>query len=707
MATGTRTRSKSSTPSARRRPASGIKVSSRAPKRELPTSLWTPPPLGDLTFVDMFCGAGGSSLGLTYAGMRLLVGMNHWQQAIDTHSTNFTYAEHLCEDVSKYPLRRLPKADVLWASPICTEMSPAGGKTRRKRDKVYLPGEKKGAQSGQGDLLDEAGYVESEGFERTRATHWNVVEATEIHRYRAVITENVADLAETWELFDLWIQCMCRLGYNVQIVSMNSAHIGDETNPHAPQWRDRIYCVFTRRDVPIPDVELRPIALCVECGEHVRGVQHWAPATLRRVHGSEGRQFLVGRYRRDPSSTYGQYWYVCPNTRCHKARVEPFVRPARDAIDWSDLGGLIGERTGGDVLSPNTMDRIRTGMRRFARPIVATVAGNTYESATSGYNRAWPADGYPLNARTCTGTDAVVSPPYTVNSAHDDTRVEDVHGSPLRARTTKIGEGVVVPPMSVPVGGTWADEPLDVTAGPMRTTMANEKGCESLVVPEAFLTVLRNHADGESLDRPFGTIETGNHQYLTTPPGASDAFYTMAYSGESGRDPERMSRPVSMPFGAMTCTNSHGVVTPPGAYYVMNYGGHAQAHQLVRSTGEPLGPITTRDSHALVVPYYTKGKATSSNSPLDAVTTHDRFALVQEPDGYLSAVDIEDLIRMSHYRMLKPRESARAQRFPDAYILTGGVGAQTMQAGNAVSANAAQFLGERVAAALCRTAAHV
>ena len=50
--------------------------------------------------------------------------------------------------------------------------------------------------------------------------------------------------------------------------------------------------------------------------------------------------------------------------------------------------------------------------------------------------------------------------------------------------------------------------------------------------------------------------------------------------------------------------------------------------------------------------------------------------------------------------MLKPREHLRAQRFPNAYVVLGNQGEQTMQAGNAVSSNVAQWIGERIAAAL-------
>ena len=52
-------------------------------------------------------------------------------------------------------------------------------------------------------------------------------------------------------------------------------------------------------------------------------------------------------------------------------------------------------------------------------------------------------------------------------------------------------------------------------------------------------------------------------------------------------------------------------------------------------------------------------------------------------------IDIYDC----HFRIVKPRESARAQRFPDTYRITGNQGEQQMQAGNAVSSNVSQWLG--------------
>lgn len=528
-----------------------------------------------LTFTDIFCGAGGSSIGLAAAGFQLRLAANHWDRAIETHAANFADAEHLCADVNNYDMRRLPRTDVLWASPICTESSPAGKKTRRRARQV----------DGQGDLLQEFGPVDRAGFDRTRATFHDVIRATEVHRYRAVLVENVPEVATEWELFFWWVDGMVKLGYRVQYVSVSSAHIGGPDNPHAPQWRDRLYLVFTRTGIPAPDVDPRPLARCIPCGHDVRARQAWKKSGPR-----------IGRYR-------AQYAYICPNTTCGHATVEPYVLPAAAAIDWSNLGQRIGDRR--QPLAENTLRRIEAGLRKFARPVM-------------------------------------------VNANHDDDRLRPADGWPLPARTTKIGDGIAVPPLLVPSGGTWAEAAMSATNEPMRTRTANPKGFECLFTSEPFITVLRNNVTARPIGDPLDTIAAqGRHHYLTVPPGA---FLVKNYSG----NPHRMVKPVDQPLATVVASGAH---------------------------------------HALVVPYYRTGVAKSAaGEPFDTVTTLDRFGLATATQ----AVDINDC----RYRMVQPRESLRAQRFPDSYIVTGNRGEQTMQAGNAVSANVAQWLGQRLAAVL-------
>lgn len=60
-----------------------------------------------VTVTDLFCGAGGSSLGATAAGARLVMAANHWQTAIDVHQSHFPDAAHDCADISQaVPMRR-------------------------------------------------------------------------------------------------------------------------------------------------------------------------------------------------------------------------------------------------------------------------------------------------------------------------------------------------------------------------------------------------------------------------------------------------------------------------------------------------------------------------------------------------------------------------------------------------------------------------
>jgi len=606
-----------------------------------------------ITYTDIFCGYGGSSIGLENAGLELQLAANHWAKAIETHALNFPEADHLIADVSNYDMRRLPHSDVLWASPICTELSPAGG---RRRNTAQL------------SLLEPAGHVPTPALDRTRATFWDVVRATEVHRYKVIVIENVVEAA-SWELFDIWLAAMDKLGYQHQFVSVSSAHIGDETNPHAPQWRDRLYIVFTAVTLPLPDVTPRPLAYCENCDEINRAVQSWKKPGRRKI----------GKYRQ-------QYVYRCPNQTCRYSIVEPFVRPAAAAIDWSDLGERIGDRA--KPLAAATMRRISAGIEQFAQPtVIATNHGadgeqRSFQAASApmptrstkvgegivcppflldrrAYNdgdarRVKPVD-EPVGAITANGRPhTLVSPPMVVavggntweRPGSDYVRAWPADISPLMARNGTSGDSVVTPPLVVPAGGTWNDDATSATDEPMRTRLTRDT--EGLFTPEPWITVLRNHADATSIADPLATVTTGagggGHQALTV---------------------------------------------PPGAFIQKHHGGldYAAIGHMTKSVTDPMPALVARPNLSLVIPYR-KGKAKSTDEPLHTVATRDSAALVAA-----SAIDIDDC----RFRMLKPREHGRAQRFPDHYRVVGNQSEQTMGFGNAVSSNVAQWLGGIIA----------
>lgn len=284
-----------------------------------------------LTMTDLFCGAGGSSTGaLTIPGVTVSMAANHWALAIETHNANHPETRHDCADISQVDPRRYPATDILWASPECTNHSQARGK-RREVD-------------AQPDLFGEA--LPDEAAERSRATMWDVPRFAEHHRYRAVIVENVVDAAK-WAPFKAWTMAMDSLGYDHQLVWLNSMHAQALGDP-APQSRDRMYVVFHQRGERRPDIArwTRPKAWCPGCQSTVSAMQsfkrHDTPAW--------------GRYR-------AQYMYRCPQVACRNRIVEPAWLPAAAAIDWSLPAERIGDRV--KPLAPKTMARIMAGLQKY------------------------------------------------------------------------------------------------------------------------------------------------------------------------------------------------------------------------------------------------------------------------------------------------------------------------------------------------------
>ena len=292
-----------------------------------------------LTAVDIFCGAGGSSLGAEKAGVKLRLGLNHWRRAIETHSQNFPDADHECADVASLTtgrIRAYPDADLLLASPECTNHSLAKG-AQRKKPLVA-------------SLFDD-GPEGSDEADRSRATMWDVPRFIEAKvakgsPYKAVVVENVTD-AVKWgpgdngALFEAWRQAITALGYEHELVFLNSAFA-----PPTPQSRDRLYVVCWQKGMRRPDLKFEPPSWCPQCEQVVAGQQIWKKVDVRPW--SRG-----GRYGT-------QYLYHCPD--CRKPCI-PGAYPAASAIDFTHPASKIGERT--KPLAAKTLARIKRGLERL------------------------------------------------------------------------------------------------------------------------------------------------------------------------------------------------------------------------------------------------------------------------------------------------------------------------------------------------------
>ena len=478
----------------------------------------------EATATDFFCGMGGSSTGLVRAGFEVKVAANHWDRAITTHSANHPTTENLCADISAIDLRYLPRTQILWASPICTEISPAGGTKNR---------------SAQKDLFEDYGHVPTAAFERTRVTFWEVIRAAEIFRYPIVIIENVVEAA-AWELFDTWLAGMSALGYEPQFVSVSAAHIGDDTNPHAPQWRDRLYIVLHLKGVRRPDVEPRPAAWCQHCSHDVPALQWWK---------RPGRR--IGKYG-------AQYIYVCPEGG--HGRVEPYVAPASTAIDWTNLGTRIGDRI--KKLAPSTMLRIRTGL-------------DMLEAGAFSF--------------TTSPTETMTTPEkfvMSINHAGTDPRAFDPDTRPMPAETAKRGEALLV----AAAGNTYDAASKGETAGYVRAWPAAGAPMpgQATTAQQALVTMLRANGRTRSTDEPLPTFSTGRNHGLTIPPGS---FITKNHAGYATGG-SHLNKPVTDPIATMRASGTHSLVIP-----------FRKGSKPYPADADPLSTMATRDQHAILQPH--------------------------------------------------------------------------------------------------------
>lgn len=178
-----------------------------------------------------------------------------------------------------------------------------------------------------------------------------------------------------------------------------------------------------------------------------------------------------------------------------------------------------------------------------------------------------------------------------------------------------------------------------------------------------------NDFRGQPLTEPLRTQTAENRFALVAP------FLAKHYGGVIGQ-------PMGKPIGTVTTIDHHSLVTAfLSKFYGTNIGSDMR---------EPMPTVTGGGQHiaevrAFLVKYYGCSLAQPVNAPLDTVTTKDRFGLVTVAGQDYQIVDIG-------LRMLTPRELARAQGFPEDYILTGTKSQQIAMIGNSVCPPIAEAL---------------
>lgn len=478
-----------------------------------------------LRLIDFFCGAGGSSQGAhAVPGVEVKLAANHWKRAIESHALNFPDTDHFQGDIRDMDVAAFPDGDIFWASPECPKWSNARGK-RRDFDNT--------AQVG---MFTELEPVTDEEAERSRALMENVPQYLAAMQLRgkpvkAGVVENVIDV-RAWDQWDRWVGDIRNLGYRTRLIAINSMHARPAVTPGAPQSRDRLYLAYWLESLgrdPDWDKWLRPAAWCPACDAQVRAVQ---------VFKTAGRD--MGRYRQ-------QYVYRCPNVSCRQRILEPEALPAYVAIDWALPGQRIGDRA--KPLADKTLARIQAGLEKFARPITAEVAGNTFERRPGV--RTWPVDA-PLTTQTTTSTKAVAYEPFMVPAGGTWRDAPSPVSEPMPCRTTRENDALVVPPLLVPVEGRDGKEAGTANA-PLRTqTARNETGLAWLA---PFIAELRGGgSDARSVNESLATVTaSGNHHGLVVPEDLSEHLLVPYYGNGT-------ARPVVEPIGALTTRDRYALV---------------------------------------------------------------------------------------------------------------------------------------------------
>lgn len=453
-----------------------------------------------LTLTDIFAGAGGSSTGaIAVPGVQVRIAANHSRLAVDVHNLNHPTTDHACVDLHMEDPRNFPCTDLLWASPECTKWSIANSQAKA------LSVEMGGDPTLFDDVPVELESSDEAEINRSRLLMFDVLRFIEYHRYRAVIVENVVDIATQAKYagaWQAWQRGLRKLGYKYKVVSLNSMHAQAFGMP-APQSRDRLYIVaWPEKEKPFDiDAYQRPQAWCPRCEKIVESRQAW----------KNGR--TVGRYR-------AQYIYVC--THCGTA-AEPGWLPASTAIDWSIEGQRIGDRE--RPLSPKTMARIREGLKRYAHAFL-TPAGGT-----------WHDTGYPVSQpfRTFTTRE---SHGLLVPTEGRDGKQARTTADPFRTQTTRNELGVLTmlrgenaPKLTLEAMDTFAASGnhhglLMPYYSASRTAKPTTDPVGTLTTVDRYALIMR-HNNGSAggsdagmvtpAHEPFRTLTTTGHQSVLEP----------------------------------------------------------------------------------------------------------------------------------------------------------------------------------------------
>lgn len=212
---------------------------------------------------------------------------------------------------------------------------------------------------------------------------------------------------------------------------------------------------------------------------------------------------------------------------------------------------------------------------------------------------------------------------------------------------------------------------------PFSTITAAHRGEKAVVAPTLIQTSY-GERHGQSprvldLHKPLGTVVAGGQKH-----GLVTAFLAKHYGGVVGQEIEKN-------LGTITAKDHHALV----ACHIESMYSNSKG----RPIDEPTPTLTAQSNHHAVVAaflakYYGSNRhGQAIDDSLHTISAKARFGLVTV------TIDGEEFVIVDiGMRMLQPRELARAQGFPDSYVLTGTKTQQVARIGNSVCPHVAKAI---------------
>lgn len=619
----------------------------------------------DFIVVDLFCGCGGSTLGIEEAHANgrkvgvVIAAVNHDWKAIKSHWTNHKHVIHFEEDIRSLPLegldllvrtyRRLyPTAKlILWASLECTHFSKAKGGQARQADSRTL-----------GRSLYMAWNKETKRY-RKADSYIQVLNPDYIH------IENVVEFLSWGPLdasgqpvkekkgmhFRSWCKSIKELGYVDDWKLINAADHGAYTK------RTRLFGCFAKNGLPII----------------------WPEST----HSKHGDMFT-------------EKW-----------------KPVKHVLDFEDEGISIFPQPGGrkKYMSPKTYKRVLAGCEKFvpkSNGPAFLLKYNSTNQKTGIYVPPSLEDPCPtISTQSRIGVVSPVTADFMLK----------YHGC--------AGEGAMLQSMEDPAGTLGTKDQIAKVQADFLINYQHSSETESIEDPAPTLVtkdrigvvhptwVDRNYTSGgqlNSIEDPIGALPTVPKANLVKAEHWLESFYTNKNSTINLDDPcptvttvphEALvkaqfidqqygeSKPISVdePVGALTNNPKNNMVTTEGFIVPQNYDNGPV------SLDEPMQTITANRKHHYLVnpmwsetsrsiassvedPCFTLVASMDSTPPYLVTTEHGYLAIEVYPDDPPIVVQLKEFMAAHgiidiKMRMLRIPELKKIQGFPDEYYLHG------------------------------------